>query len=79
MTLVADALYAKTKLLKWCIKKNVKMITRLRSDAALYAPLRKSKKGTRGRPAVKSKTAAGAGCVGTTGKEVFIDELKTVS
>jgi hypothetical protein len=55
MTLVADALYAKKKLLQWCIESKVTMITRLRSDAALYAPLRKPKKRTRGRPAVKGK------------------------
>jgi hypothetical protein len=55
MTLVADALYAKKKLLQWCIESKVTMITRLRSDAALYAPLGKLKKGARGRPALKGK------------------------
>lgn len=55
ITLVADALYAKKKLLQWCIEFKVTMITRLRSDAALYAPLQKSKTRGRGRPAVKGK------------------------
>jgi hypothetical protein len=55
LTLVADALYAKKKLLQWCIEWKVTMITRLRSDAAIYAPLRKSKTGARGRPAIKGK------------------------
>ena len=58
LVLVADALYAKKKLLRWCIEMNVTMITRLRSDAALHAPIKKmtspcSKK--RGRPATKGK------------------------
>jgi hypothetical protein len=55
ITLVADALYAKKKLLRWCIEAKVTMITRLRSDAALFKPVRESKTGKRGRPPVKGK------------------------
>ena len=55
ITLVADALYAKKKLLQWCIESKVTMITRLRSDAALFEPVRPSKTKTRGRPPVKGK------------------------
>ena len=58
ITLVADALYAKKKLLRWCIDAKVTMITRLRSDAALYLPLKKKSKHhrrKRGRPALKGK------------------------
>ena len=58
LTLVADALYAKKKLLQWCIESKVTMISRLRSDAALYAPKKKQSAGhikKRGRPATKGK------------------------
>jgi hypothetical protein len=55
ITLVADALYAKKKLLQWCIESKVTMITRLRSDAALFEPVRPSKRKSRGRPPVKGK------------------------
>ena len=55
ITLVADALYAKKKLLQWCIEAKVTMITRLRSDAALFEPVRESKTGRRGRPPIKGK------------------------
>jgi len=55
ITLVADALYAKKKLLQWCIESKVTMITRLRSDAALFEPVRESKMRTQGRPPKKGK------------------------
>lgn len=55
ITLVADALYAKKKLLQWCIESKVTMITRLRSDAAIFKPVRESKTKTRGRPPIKGK------------------------
>jgi hypothetical protein len=55
ITLVADALYAKKKPLQWCIESKVTMITRLRSDAALFEPVRESKTRTRGRPPKKGK------------------------
>lgn len=59
ITLVSDALYAKTKLIRWCREAHVIMISRLRSDAALFEPLDPSRRRTkRGRPPLKGKRLA---------------------
>ena len=56
VTLVADALYAKKKLLCFCREVHITMISRLRSDAALFAPMDSSRRRKkRGRPPVKGK------------------------
>lgn len=88
MTLVADALYAKKKLLRWCIESKVTMISRLRSDAALYAPPKKKKSGShskkRGRPAVKGKRLPSIGMMAKQAKKftsltlTLYGKLKTV-
>ena len=49
-TLVADGLYAKTKLVRACIEKDITLISRIRSDAALYALTEPVKLRHRGRP-----------------------------
>lgn len=59
ITLVADALYAKKKLICFCREVHITMISRLRSDAALFAPLDPSRhRKKRGRPPVKGKRLA---------------------
>lgn len=59
ITLVADALYAKRKLIRWCREAHITMISRLRSDAALFCPLNTSRRRKkRGRPPVKGKRLA---------------------
>jgi SRSO17 transposase len=84
IVLVADALYAKEKLIKECIVQKITLISRLRSDAALYRPVSQIKKKPRGRPAHKGKRLPS---IGTLSKESnrFIKkdiklygELKTV-
>jgi len=49
-TLVADGLYAKTLLVRACIDKGIPFISRIRSDAALYDFVDRSKFMNRGRP-----------------------------
>ena len=49
-TLVADGLYAKKKLVRCCIEKQVTFISRLRNDAALYELVKPSRIKGRGRP-----------------------------
>lgn len=48
--IVADGLYAKKDLVKYCIKEKVTFISRLRSDAALFLKPKPVKTRTRGRP-----------------------------
>lgn len=50
--LVADALYAKASIVRWCLKSQgrVTFISRLRHDAALFAPVKPSLERGRGRP-----------------------------
>ena len=56
LILVADALYAKKKLIRHCMSSGISMISRLRSDAALYIPLTQMKGSKkRGRPRIKGK------------------------
>ena len=50
LILIADGLYAKTDLVKFCIQEKITFISRLRSDAALYQKPRTSKFPRRGRP-----------------------------
>jgi len=50
LILVADGMYAKKDLVIYCIKNNISLISRLRSDAALYRKAPKPKKRARGRP-----------------------------
>lgn len=84
ITLVADALYAKKKLLQWCIESKVTMITRLRSDAALFEPVRPSKRKSRGRPPVKGKRLPALGKLAEDAKKfssltlILYGEEKTV-
>ena len=49
-TLVADGLYAKTKLVRHCIEESITFISRLRSDACLYNVPEPCKQRGRGRP-----------------------------
>jgi hypothetical protein len=49
-TLVADGLYAKKLLIRYCIDMQITFISRLRSDAALYSLVKPSKYKGRGRP-----------------------------
>jgi len=48
--LVADGMYAKKDLVRYCIKNNISFISRLRSDAALYRKAPQPMKRARGRP-----------------------------
>lgn len=48
--LVVDALYAKRRLIRFCIQNKITMISRLQSNAALYCPLVCTRNGKRGRP-----------------------------
>lgn len=48
--LVADGLYAKKNLVRYCIENNISYISRLRSDVALYRKASQPKKRSRGRP-----------------------------
>lgn len=50
LLLVTDGLYAKRKLVRYCIKNGIILISRLRSDAALYRKAQKPRKRSRGRP-----------------------------
>ncbi len=47
---VADGLYAKAKLVKFCVSESITFISRLRSDAVLYQVPRDVRSGRRGRP-----------------------------
>jgi len=49
-TLVADGLYAKTTLIRHCIAEGIALVSRLRSDAALYQIPQPEKVKHRGRP-----------------------------
>ena len=49
-TLVADGLYAKTHLIRYCIQEGITFISRLRSDACLYEIPKPSHPRGRGRP-----------------------------
>jgi hypothetical protein len=50
MTLVADGLYARTDLVRYCISEQISFISRLRCDAALYSVPKPPKVKRRGRP-----------------------------
>ena len=50
LIVIADGLYAKTTLVRYCISENITMISRLRCDAALYQKPQKEKTSKRGRP-----------------------------
>ena len=50
LILITDGLYAKTTLVRYCISEDISMISRLRSDAALYQKPKKVTKRKRGRP-----------------------------
>lgn len=47
---VVDALYAKRKLIRYCIEISIPLISRIRKDAALYASLKQPRRRKRGRP-----------------------------
>ena len=48
--LVVNALYAKRRLIRFCIQNKITMISRLQSNAALYRPVVCARSGKRGRP-----------------------------
>lgn len=50
ITLAADGLYAKQKIVRYCKENSITFISRFRNDVALYKPAIKPKKLTRGRP-----------------------------
>ncbi len=49
-TLVADGLYAKRQLVRFCIEKGITLISRMRNDAVLYSLPKACKPRKRGRP-----------------------------
>jgi len=50
LLVVADGLYAKKELVRYCLENGISFISRLRSDAALYRKAQKPRKRSRGRP-----------------------------
>jgi hypothetical protein len=74
--LVADGLYAKTKLVKFCLKKEISFISRLRCDAALYQKPHNPKSRQRGRPRKYGKRLPKLDAIAVNKKEFKEHTLK---